>query len=84
MKNYESITTEYMFILVCGLVLFVVLSVGIILICSVTLQKAKNMKNYCDEQFDKISKQINDTNQNTSDLTKAVQQLNNNLKKSTI
>lgn len=84
MKNYESITTEYMFILVCGLVLFVVLSVGIILICSVTLQKVKNMKNYCDEQFDKISKQINDTNQNTSDLTKAVQQLNNNLKKSTI
>lgn len=84
MKNYESITTEYMFILVCGLVLFVVLSVGIILICSVTLQKVKNMKNYCDEQFDKISKQINDTNQNTSDLIKAVQQLNNNLKKSTI
>lgn len=84
MKNYESITTEYMFILVCGLVLFVLLSVGIILICSVTLQKVKNMKNYCDEQFDKISKQINDTNQNTSDLTKAVQQLNNNLKKSTI
>lgn len=84
MKNYESITTEYMFILVCGLVLFVVLSVGIILICSVTLQKVKNMKNYCDEQFDKISKQINDTNQNTSDLTKAVQQLNSNLKKSTI
>lgn len=84
MKNYESITTEYMFILVCGLVLFVVLSVGIILICSTTLQKVKHMKKYCDEQFDKISKQINDTNQNTSDLTKAVQQLNNNLKKSTV
>ena len=75
---------EGMIVLVIGMVVFIVLGIGLVLICSITLQRVKKMKEYCDHQFEKISAQINASNHNTEELTKAVNQLNKNLKTNSI
>ena len=78
----EATLAEGLFILTGGLVLFIILIIGCIMICSVTLNKVGKMKSYCDQQFEKITSQIEDTNKNTNELKELVKQLNNNLKNS--
>lgn len=72
--------TDYLFILSAGMIVFVILYVGVLVICSNTLKRVRNMKEYCDRQFERISKQIEEANINTEELTKAVKSLTDNLK----
>lgn len=76
----EASLAEGLFILTGGLVLFIILIIGCIMICSVTLGKVNKFKSYCDEQFEKITKQIEGANTNTNELKELVKQLNNELK----
>lgn len=76
----EATLAEGLFILTGGLVLFIILIIGCIMICSVTLNKVGKIKTYCDEQFDNLTKQIEGTNTNTNELKDLLTQLNNNLK----
>ena len=68
MKN-EFDLAEGLFVLTGGLVLFIILVIGVVLICSVTLNKVNKFKSYCDEQFEKITSQIESSNTNTKELT---------------
>jgi uncharacterized protein YoxC len=81
MKN--SVIGDYLFLLSGGMVIFIILTVSVMLICSVTLNRVRQMKEYCDTQFEKISNQIEQANLNTEDLTEAVKQLTDNLKNKT-
>jgi len=78
----EATLAEGLFILTGGLVLFIILIIGCIMICSVTLNKVGKIKTYCDEQFTNITNQIEASNENTNELKELVKQLNNNLKNS--
>ena len=78
MKN-EFDLAEGLFILTAGLVLFLILVIGVIAICSVTLNKVQKFKTYCDEQFEKITSQIEASNSNTKELTNLVKELNDKL-----
>jgi len=72
-KEFEL--AEGLFVLTAGLVLFLVLVIGVVLICSVTLNKVNKFKSYCDEQFEKITSQIEASNSNTKELTDLVKEL---------
>ena len=72
-KEFEL--AEGLFVLTAGLVLFLVLVIGVVLICSVTLNKVNKFKSYCDEQFEKITSQIESSNTNTKELTDLVKEL---------
>lgn len=74
MKN-EFDLAEGLFVLTGGLVLFIILVIGVVLICSVTLNKVNKFKSYCDEQFEKITSQIEASNSNTKELTDLVKEL---------
>mgnify|MGYP000051690808 FL=1 len=74
MKN-EFDLAEGLFVLTGGLVLFIILVIGVVLICSVTLNKVNKFKSYCDEQFEKITNQIESSNVNTKELTELVKEL---------
>jgi len=76
-KEFEL--AEGLFVLTAGLVLFLVLVIGVALICSVTLNKVNKFKSYCDEQFEKITSQIESSNTNTKELTELVKELNSKL-----
>ena len=76
-KEFEL--AEGLFVLTAGLVLFLVLVIGVVLICSVTLNKVNKFKSYCDEQFEKITSQIEASNSNTKELTDLVKELNSKL-----
>ena len=76
-KEFEL--AEGLFVLTAGLVLFLVLFIGVVLICSVTLNKVNKFKSYCDEQFEKITSQIEASNSNTKELTDLVKELNSKL-----
>jgi uncharacterized protein YoxC len=78
MKN-EFDLAEGLFVLTGGLVLFIILVIGVVLICSVTLNKVNKFKSYCDEQFEKITNQIESSNVNTKELTELVKELNSKL-----
>jgi len=78
MKN-EFDLAEGLFILTAGLVLFLILVIGVIAICSVTLNKVQKFKTYCDEQFEKITSQIEASNSNIKELTDLVKELNSKL-----
>ena len=78
MKN-EFDLAEGLFILTAGLVLFLILVIGVIAICSVTLNKVQKFKSYCDEQFEKITSQIEASNSNIKELTDLVKELNSKL-----
>jgi len=78
MKN-EFELAEGLFILTAGLALFLVLVIGVVLICSVTLNRVNKFKSYCDEQFEKITSQIESSNINTKELTELVKELNSKL-----
>lgn len=78
MKN-EFDLAEGLFVLTEGLVLFIILVIGVVLICSVTLNKVNKFKSYCDEQFEKITNQIESSNTNTKELTELVKELNSKL-----
>jgi sensor domain CHASE-containing protein len=76
-KEFEL--AEGLFVLTAGLVLFLVLVIGVVLICSVTLNKVNKFKSYCDEQFEKITSQIEASNSNIKELTDLVKELNSKL-----
>jgi uncharacterized protein YoxC len=76
-KEFEL--AEGLFVLTAGLVLFLVLVIGVVLICSVTLNKVNKFKSYCDEQFEKITSKIESSNTNTKELTELVKELNSKL-----
>lgn len=78
MKN-EFDLAEGLFVLTAGLVLFIILVIGVVLICSVTLNKVNKFKSYFDEQFEKITNQIESSNTNTKELTELVKELNSKL-----
>ena len=78
MKN-EFDLAEGLFVLTGGLVLFIILVIGVVLICSVTLNKVNKFKSYCDEQFEKITNQIESSNVNTKEMTDLVKELNSKL-----
>jgi uncharacterized protein YoxC len=76
-KEFEL--AEGLFVLTAGLVLFLFLVIGVVLICSVTLNKVNKFKSYCDEQFEKITSKIESSNTNTKELTELVKELNSKL-----
>ena len=78
MKN-EFDLAEGLFVLTAGLVVLLILFIGVVLICSVTLNKVNKFKSYCDEQFEKITNQIESSNVNTKELTELVKELNSKL-----
>jgi len=78
--KHEATLAEGLLILTGGLVLFMILIIGCILICSATLNMVGKIKSYCDEQFEKMTSQMEATNNNTNELKNLVQELNSNLK----
>lgn len=78
--KHEATLAEGLLILTGGLVLFMILIIGCIMICSVTLSRVGKFKTYCDEQFEKMTNQIEATNINTNELKDLVKELNSNLK----
>ena len=78
MKN-EFELAEGLFVLTAGLILFLVLVIGVVLICSATLNRVNKFKTYCDQQFEKITNQIESSNVNTKELTELVKELNSKL-----
>lgn len=78
MKN-EFDLAEGLFVLTAGLVVLLILFIGVVLICSVTLNKVNKFKSYCDEQFEKITSQIEASNINTKEMTDLVKELNSKL-----
>ena len=79
MKN-EATLAEGLLILTGGLVLFMILIIGCIMICSITLNRVGKFKTYCDDQFEKMTNQIEATNTNTNELKDLVKELNSNFK----
>jgi len=78
--KHEATLAEGLLILTGGLVLFMILIIGCILICSATFNRVGKIKSYCDEQFEKMTSQMEATNNNTNELKNLVQELNSNLK----
>lgn len=78
--KHEATLAEGLLILTGGLVLFMILIIGCILISSATLNRVGKIKSYCDEQFEKMTSQMEATNNNTNELKNLVQELNSNLK----
>lgn len=77
---------DALFILICGMALIVIMFIGNVLISHFAIFKVKNIKTYCDEQFNRIDKQFEKINQGietatktTEALTKEVKTLNNKL-----
>lgn len=68
-------------ILVIGMTLIVIMFVAVVLISNLTNMRVNSFKTYCDDQFEKISKQIDAANKGTKELTETLKQLNSQIKK---
>lgn len=76
MKEYvftEQQLAEAMYALIAGMSLIAVLCIGVIILCGVTLDKV-------DAHKKSITELLNNSNENTSNLSVLVKELNENLK----
>lgn len=54
----EERFAEYIFVLIMGIAILILLIVGIFLICMVAVRKAKGVKTYCDQRFTMVSSEM--------------------------
>lgn len=89
--NQDTRFVEYVIIMVIGGAILMILFVFVFILCVMAIKKVNGLKSYCDIQYenivresnkhyDKITKEIESTNTNTSELIKLMVEINGKLK----